>query len=61
MSDVTIEVMKVRETADAVLVNDGEDEYWIPLSKLVSLEPVEGTNRHELVIPEWLAVEKGMV
>lgn len=50
----------VRETAMAILVEVDDAEYWIPKSQIdddseVYQDGDEGT----LVIPEWLASEKG--
>lgn len=58
--EVYVEVEK--ETDKAILVNDGEDTYWIPKSQIDE----ESEVHHEgdeglLVIPEWLAEDKGMI
>jgi len=50
----------VRETSDAYLVSDGENEYWIPRSQVKSENQI-GNNEYELIIPEWLANEKGII
>lgn len=43
------------ETDKAFLVNDGEKDYWLP--KRFTEQNADGT----FTIPEWLAVEKGIV
>jgi hypothetical protein len=63
MTEVTITVLKVRETAAAVLVDpdgDGETQVWIPLSRVHALEP-RSDGLHDLTVDEKLATEKGLV
>jgi hypothetical protein len=43
------------ETDNAYLVNDGDSDYWLP--KKLTEDNRDGT----YTIPEWLAVEKGIV
>jgi hypothetical protein len=43
------------ETPDAYLVNDGIKDYWLP--KSLTENNRDGTS----TIPEWLAIEKGIV
>ena len=43
------------ETESAYLVNDGDKDYWLP--KKLTEDNGDGT----FTIPEWLAVEKGIV
>ena len=43
------------ETANAFLVNDGDKDYWLPKSL------TEYNNDGTFTVPEWLAVEKGLV
>lgn len=64
MPDVTVEVLKVRESASAVLVDaDGDGEsVWIPKSLVVSLEPsTSSPGLHDLVVSEKTAEEKGLI
>lgn len=42
------------ETDKAFLVNDGDDDYWLP--KQFTENNGDGT----FTIPEWLAIEKGI-
>ena len=58
--DITVHVHA--KTSKAILVSedgDSDDAVWIPLSQ-VEVEPIKGPI-HELTIPEWLAIEKGLV
>lgn len=43
-----------RETEKAFLVNDGENDHWLP--KAMTEDNRDGT----FTIPEWLAIEKGI-
>jgi hypothetical protein len=61
---VEISVEVVATTPNAVLVNDGDNEVWIPNSQIhddseifVGSAYVKGWLR----IPEWLATKKGLV
>jgi hypothetical protein len=56
-----------QETAGAVLVSedekDRENAVWLPKSQ-IEIEPkatVLGVLFHDLTLPEWLAIEKGLV
>ena len=62
-SRVEIDVEKRGETKDAILVRDADDkQIWLPLSQVVILEEdfLPGGSM-KLLIPEWLAIEKGLV
>lgn len=44
------------ETAQAVLINDGDNDIWLPFSQ------VEVDRTANMVsMPEWLAIEKGLI
>ena len=58
--EVEIEVTVKRETMMALLVDDGSQEVWIPKS-VISDQTGEGLGITSIFIPEWLAVEKGLV
>ncbi len=62
---VELSVAFVRATAAAVLVTeDGEREIWLPRSQLHSdsdLDLLRKGEIFEVVLPEWLAYEKGLV
>lgn len=57
--DVEIRVLTER----AVLVHDGKREAWIPRSQIEDPDPasLEPGQHIELLIPEWIATEKGLV
>ena len=54
---VEIECEVKRETDKAKLIFDGKREVWIPKS-MISDETEDGSS---IFIPEWLAIEKGLV
>lgn len=57
--EVTGEVR--HRTASAVLFWDGDESVWIPLSQIED-ETVLGDGKTvELLIPEWLARDKGLI
>lgn len=63
MPNVTIEVMKVKETQAAVLVDpsgDGEEQVWLPLALVVSMEELP-SGLYELTVSEQTAQKKGLV
>lgn len=43
------------ETELAFLVNDGDKDYWLPKAK------TEDNGDGTFTLPEWLAIEKGIV
>lgn len=49
-------------TDRAVLVNDGDKDVWLPLSQVeydfCDTEPGEAI---EIVVPEWIAKDKGLI
>lgn len=61
-SQVEIEVRVVQETDMAYLFDyGGKEQVWIPKSQITdSCEDSDG-KLTSIFIPEWLAVEKGMV
>lgn len=48
------------ETDGSYLVDDGTDLHWIPKSQ-ISEEEEDGKGNVTLTIPEWLALEKGLI
>ena len=65
MTNITIHVKVVERTDLALLVCDGRKEAWVPLSQIEdTLEEEDGmfgVNITAIVIPEWLATDKGLV
>ena len=60
--DVEIEVVVKRSTDRAILVNFGvKEEVWIPKSQINDYTGDEVEEATSIFIPEWLAIEKGMV
>ena len=49
-----------RQTEAAYLVNDGDDDIWIPKSQCLMFELVSG-DTYDIAIPEWLAEAKGII
>jgi len=50
------------ETDFAYLVYDGANEVWIPKSQVQECRQLSGkSNDYELIIPEWLAKNKGII
>ena len=47
------------ETDEAVLFNDGTHQVWLPKSQLEDWPNVGQSG--EIMIPEWLAFEKGLI
>ena len=51
---------RIRTTQKAILVRDADDqEFWLPLSQVRTLEEDLHNKQMKLSIPEWLAIEKG--
>jgi hypothetical protein len=48
------------ETQAALLLSDGDNEFWIPKSQIVEKEKVKGHD-YRFEIPEWLAREKEII
>lgn len=61
---VEVSVTYKHQTDRAVLVNDGEYDFWLPKSQ-VTIEggefPDEAGTAIEIELPEWLAKEKGLI
>lgn len=63
-TEVEILVVVKRVTERAILVNHGvEKEEWLPISQISDWCGSEevGIGTTSVFIPEWLAIEKGMV
>lgn len=50
-------------TAKAVMINDGARDAWIPRSQIEDPDPEDlDVGQHvELLLPEWLAKNKGLI
>ena len=52
----------IHDSGEAILVNVEGTEVWIPKSLVdEDSEVYEADTEGELVIPEWLAIKKGLV
>ena len=51
------------ETEGALLLTDGINEFWIPKKAIIEQDPIgDGSDGNfEFVIPERLAIEKGII
>lgn len=58
--DIECEIVKI--TPEAVLINDGDTEAWLPLqyAETDELGFVEG-HKCVITIPEWLAQDRGLI
>ena len=56
---VEITARILRETEKALLIEDGVTHQWLPRSK-ITVRPCPGAADHvEILMPEWLARDKG--
>lgn len=58
--DIEIDIVVRGETDLALKVSDGSKEVWVPKSK-ISDQGEEGGRITSIFIPEWLALEKGLI
>lgn len=58
--DVEIEIEVLGQTDKALRVSNGKVEAWVPKSQ-ISDECEENGKTTSIFIPEWLAVDKGLV
>lgn len=50
------------ETEHAYLIYDGSHEVWIPKSQVQEIRKLDRQGvDYEVIIPEWLAIEKGII
>ena len=64
-NDALIEIFayEVRRTEKAILVNDGNNDIWLPFSQIEIREynDQEGKPKLMIGVREWLAIQKGLV
>jgi hypothetical protein len=64
MTSIKINIKVVERTALALLVSDGHKDAWVPLSQIEEVfeedDGMLGTNITAIVIPKWLAEDKGL-
>jgi len=56
--DVEVQVAVKMKTKQAILVDDGDKDVWLPKSQA---EIVEDGGKTFVQLPRWLAVDKGLV
>ena len=56
--ELTLDVIEIRELS-AIHVSDGDKKTWLPLSKINIMCQTQKTIT--VLIPEWLALEKGLI
>lgn len=60
LTDITVRL--VQQTERAILVTDSDDlekAVWLPKSQVEFVEKADGIV--EVTLPEWLAIERGLV
>ena len=58
---IEITVDFVRETDKAILINDGDQEVWLPKSQIDYIIDEFKRIVYLVDLPEWLATAKGLV
>ena len=58
---VELDLQKEAETAKAILFSDGINKTWIPKSQLEDELEILQNGLVRIIIPEWLATDKGFV
>lgn len=58
---VELDLQREAETAKAILVSDGITKEWIPKSQLEDDPENLGNGLVRIIMPEWLAIDKGFV
>ena len=48
------------EYEGAYLLSDGDNEFWVPKSQIIKKHQMKDSD-YEFVIPEWLALDKGII
>ena len=59
MIDITVEI--IHETDAAFLVNDGDEDVWVPKSQIENNEDLYVGCCDVIYIPVWLALDKGFI
>ena len=57
--EITVDIK--HETERAYLISDGDNEAWIPKSQLEDDPEHVSGETYTIIIPEWLAQDKGLV
>ena len=56
---IEIYVEVKRQSEMAILASDGVSEFWLPKSQITMTH--KNDDDYEIEMPEWLAIEKGVV
>ena len=59
-AEIKHETEEDEEKMGAFLLTDGIHEWWVPKSQIISKYHV-ADNNYEFTIPEWLAIDKGII
>lgn len=62
--EIELDLIVLAQTASAYLVTDDDVEVWLPSSQIEfqdDLFGIEIGGKYSILIPEWLAIEKGLV
>lgn len=59
--EVTGEIRHRTPSGSAILFWDGDKEVWLPCSQIEDETVLEDGKTVELLIPEWLAKDKGLI
>ena len=63
-NDIEIFLEYIRKTEKAILMSDGDNEEWLPLSQIsieYDLDEIEEHDEVLVILPEWLANDKGFI
>lgn len=58
--DVELELEMLQNRDESYLFSNGDTEVFIPKSLIKSLDEIED-DLYAVIIPEWLAIEKGLI
>ncbi len=58
---VEVECSVVRETDHAWLIDNGSHQVWVPTSQISETDEDTAGKVISVYLPEWLAIEKGLV
>jgi hypothetical protein len=58
---ITLELKVIDLREKAARVSDGDREVWLPTSQIKIGESRPGSSITTIEIPEWLAIDKGLV
>ncbi len=59
LTDITAKL--VHQTGKAILINDGDEDIWLPLSMIEFVTTDASKGIVEVTLPLWLAKDKGLI